>query len=142
MPPRFTPSQVDDAIRHVIEYGAQDRAKTIRYTEVFVAAGMDPPQDLHLGGDGDVVTAFMKAFHDRCREISLPPLDSLVVHVAGVREGHPGKGYFAVNGHIDPFGQSGNADQVTSAFAFWDAEKRTSRTWGDEYRRGHIASPI
>ena len=142
MAPKFTPEQVDEAIRHVIEYGAQDRAKTIRYTEVFIAAGMDPPQELHMGGEGDVVTAFMKAFHDRCKAVGLPPLDSLVVHVAGERESHPGKGYFTVNNHIDPFGTSGTAQQVTNAFAFWDTEKRATRTWGDQYRRGQITSPI
>jgi hypothetical protein len=89
VPARFDDSQVDRAIQHVIDHGAVDRANTIRYTAVFLAAGMDPPQDLHKGNEGDIVTAFMKRFHDRCIERELPPLDSLVVHVAGSRETIP-----------------------------------------------------
>jgi hypothetical protein len=80
---RFTQEQVDAAIDFVIADRAVDRAQTVRYTAVFDAAGLPHPQDLHLGGDSDVVTAFMKAFHDRCIERGLPPLDALVVHVAG-----------------------------------------------------------
>lgn len=84
----------------------------------------------------------MKAFHERCESLGLPPLDSLVVHVAREREGHPGKGYFKVNVRVDPFGSSGTAQQVADAFAFWEAEKQASRRWGDEYRRGHASSRL
>jgi len=66
-----------DAIDFVIENRAIDRAQTVRYIAVFEAAGLPPPQDLHLGGDSGVVTAFMKAFHDRCLARDLLPLDSL-----------------------------------------------------------------
>jgi hypothetical protein len=35
----------------------------------------------------------------RCMARGLPPLDALVVHVTGQREGRPGAGYVRVNGH-------------------------------------------
>lgn len=134
----FTEEQVDAAIDFVIADRAIDRAQTVRYTAVFQAAGLRPPQDLHLGGDSDVVTAFMKAFHDRCRARSLPPLDSLVVHVAGGREGRPGAGYFRVNGHPDPFAERSNAsaEAVVAAHTFWETQRAEVRAWGVERRRG------
>lgn len=134
----FTDEQVDVAIDFVIENRAIDRAQTVRYTAVFEAAGLPAPQDLHLGGDSDVVTAFMKAFHDRCIARRLPPLDSLVVHVAGGREGRPGGGYFRVNGHADPFAErsSASAEAVLAAHAFWEAQKEEVRAWGVDRRRG------
>ncbi len=92
VPVSFTLENVDRAIRFVIESDAIDRARTVRYTAVFEAAGLPTPQELHHGGDADAVTAFMKAFHDQCLATGLPPLDSLVVHVAGTREGKPGGG--------------------------------------------------
>ena len=110
---------------------------TVRYTAVFEAAGLPPPQELHLGGDSDAVTAFMKAFHDRCIERELPPLDSLVVHVGGQREGKPGAGYFRVNEHVDPFAErsSARAEEVIAAHNFWEAQKGEVRAWGVEQRR-------
>jgi hypothetical protein len=87
----------------VIKHGAEDRGITRSYSLVFDAAGMRPPQDPYFGGDGHLVTAFMKRFHDRCIERGLPPLDALVVHVAGSRRDRPGAGYFQVNGFADPF---------------------------------------
>jgi hypothetical protein len=41
------------------------------------------------GGDSYLVSRFMEAFHRRCAERDLPPLDALVVHVAGTRKGSP-----------------------------------------------------
>jgi hypothetical protein len=88
----LTDDQVDAAIDCVIENGAVDRGVTVNYTRVFGAAGLPPPQDLHLGGDSQLVTHLMERFHYRCRDRGLPPLDALVVHVAGPREGKPGGG--------------------------------------------------
>lgn len=138
VPARFTEEQVDRAIEFVIEDRAVDRAQTVRYTSVFDAAGLPHPQDLHLGGDSDVVTAFMKAFHDRCRERGLPPLDALVVHVAGEREGKPGAGYFRVNGHVDPFAKHSTppVESLIAANAHWEREKEEVREWGIRRRRG------
>jgi len=120
----------------VIAHGAIDRAQTVRYSAVFEAAGLSPPQDLHLGGDSDVVTAFMKAFHDRCVERDLPPLDALVVHVAGSREGRPGAGYFRVNGQSDPFADSiASAEAVVAASALWNQQKSKVKAWGTRHRR-------
>ena len=85
---------VDTAIDFVIRSGAEDRGQTISYSRVFEAAGLPPPQDLHFGGESQLVTLFMERFHFRCKERALPPLDSLVVHVAGKRTGFPGSGYF------------------------------------------------
>lgn len=134
----FDDEQVDAAIDFVINGHAVDRAQTVRYTAVFEAAGLPAPQDLHMGGDSDVVTAFMKAFHDRCVERGLPPLDALVVHVAGQREGRPGGGYFRVNGHVDPFAERGgaSAEDVVAAHSFWEAQKEDVRAWGVQRRRG------
>lgn len=133
----FTDQQVDTAIDFVIDTRAIDRSQTVRYTAVFEAAGLEPPQELHRGGDSDVVTAFMKAFHNRCVARELPPLDSLVVHVAGGREGTPGAGYFRVNGHVDPFGErsTGSAEEVVEAHAFWAAQQQEVKAWGDRRRR-------
>ena len=54
---------------------------------LFEAAALVSPQELHHGGDSEAVTRFMRTFHDRCLERGYPPLDSLVVHVAGDRGG-------------------------------------------------------
>lgn len=85
-----------------------------------------------------MVTAFMKALHDRCIERGLPPLDSLVVHVAGGREGRPGAGYFRVNGHVDPFAERATAspEAVLPAHAFWESQVELVRAWGVRQRRG------
>lgn len=131
----FTDEDVDSAIDFTIRNGADDRAQTLSYSRVFEAAGLPPPQDLHQGGDSDLVTAFMKRFHDRCRERDLPPLDSLVVHVAGMRVGKPGVGYFRVNGHRDPYGERATAEQVMSAQKFWEEQVSECRRWGDAQRR-------
>jgi hypothetical protein len=131
----ITDAQVDAAIDYTIDNGAADRAQTVNYTRVFEAAGLPPPQELHQGGDGHFVTQLMERFHDRCRQRGLPPLDALVVHVAGSREGRPGVGYFRVNGLRDPFGERATAEQVVAAFGFWQAEVEQCRRWGDAYRR-------
>lgn len=133
----FTNEQVDAAVDFVIENAAVDRAQTVSYSRVFEAAGMPPPQDLHFGGDGDLVTRFMKQFHDRCNSRELPPLDALVVHVAGVREGKPGGGYFTVNGVRDPFGERASAEQVMAAWSHWENEQHQCRAWGNQRRRGN-----
>lgn len=134
----FSEEQVDRAIDFVINGPAIDRARTVRYTAVFEAAGLPAPQDLHRGGDSDAVTAFMKRFHDRCIERGLPPLDALVVHVAGAREGSPGGGYFRVNGHVDPFSDqsSASAEAVMAAHSFWDSQLQEVKAWGVRRRRG------
>lgn len=79
--------------------------------------------------------ALMERFHNRCRERSLPPLDALVVHVAGAREGKPGGGYFRVNGYKDPFSERATAEELVAAHAFWEAEVDRCRRWGDDHRR-------
>lgn len=94
----FSLEQVDAAIDYVAAEGAMDRAQTRSYSLVFAAAGLAAPQLLHQGGEPQLVTDFMKALHDRCQERGYPPLDSLVVHVAGQRQNWPGGGYFKVNG--------------------------------------------
>lgn len=135
--PWFQPSQVDDAIEHVIQHGAINRATPIRYTAVFEAARLPQPRDLHAGGEGDHVTMFMKAFHDRCIERGLPPLDSIVVHVAGARSGQPGVGYFTVNNERDPFGERATAPQQIGAIGFLQRQQAEVARWGAEYRREH-----
>lgn len=132
----FTDEDVDEAIDFAIRNGAEDRGQTVSYSRLFEAAGLPPPQDLHQGGDSQVVTAFMERFHFRCLERTLPPLDSLIVHVADNREGKPGSGYFRVNGHKDPFGDRAGAEAVMAAFAFWEAQVEQCRRWGDRHRRG------
>lgn len=133
---RFTPEQVDAAIDFVVDHGAIDRAQTIRYTAVFDAAGLPHPQDLHLGGDSDVVTRFMEAFHYRCSERGLPQLDALVVHVAGLREGLPGAGYFRVNGFKDPRSLRTSPEDAVRATQHWEAEVDQVKQWGVRRRRG------
>jgi hypothetical protein len=89
-------------IDYVVENGATDRGQTVAYTRLFEAAGLPAPRDLHAGGESEAVSRFMERLHYRCRERNLPPLDALVVHVAGGREGQPGAGYVGVNGLKDP----------------------------------------
>jgi hypothetical protein len=98
----FTDENFDAAIDFTIEDGAEDRGQTISYSRVFDAAGLPPPQDIHFGGESQLVTLFMVRLHFRCRERTLPPLDTLVVYVAGERTGFPGAGYFRVNGQAGP----------------------------------------
>ncbi|MGB3441770.1 MAG: hypothetical protein WBA97_23750 [Actinophytocola sp.] len=93
----FTTDHVDRAIDHVVDNGACNNGSTIHYSLVFAAAGLAAPQELHNGGDSYLVSKFMEAFHHRCAERELPPLDALVVHVAGTRKGQPGGGYFRIN---------------------------------------------
>jgi hypothetical protein len=131
----ITEEQVDAAIDYTIRNGAEDRGQTVSYSRVFEAAGLPPPQELHQGGDSQIVTAVMERFHFRCRARELPPLDALVVHVAGAREGKPGGGYFRVNGFKDPFGERATAEQVMAAYAFWEEQVRDCRRWGDDHRR-------
>jgi hypothetical protein len=137
MEPKFTQAHVDSAIDFVIDDAAVDRARTVRYSAVFSAAGLPNPQDLHLGGESDLVTAFMKAFHDRCIERELPPLDALVVHVAGSKEGKPGSGYFKVNGYVDPFSDraGGKVEDAIAANSFWVGQLQEVREWGVKHRR-------
>jgi hypothetical protein len=135
--PWFHTSQVDDAIEHVIRHGAINRATLIRYTAVFEAAGLPQPRDLHAGGESDHVTMFMKVFHERCAERGLPPLDSIVVHVAGARSGQPGVGYFTVNNQRDPFRERATAAQQIQAIEFLQRQQAEVARWGTEYRREH-----
>ena len=134
----FTTEDVDAAIQFVIVNAAEDRALTVNYSRVFDAAGLRPPQDLYLDGDSQLVTRFMESFHHRCRERGLPPLDSLVVNVAGSRVNKPGIGYFRVNGLTDPFGERATAEQQVVAGNFWDAQVKECRQWGIRSRRGQL----
>jgi hypothetical protein len=134
--PRFEVDRVDAAIEHVIVNGAHNNGATTYYTLVFGAAGLPAPQDLHQGGDSHLVAAFMEAFHRRCEERDLPPLDSLVVHVAGARQGQPGGGYFRINKRPDPFSDRTSPEQATVAARFWEDQKQACRLWGTRDRRG------
>jgi hypothetical protein len=130
-----TDEQVDAAIDFVVFNGAEDRAQTVSYSRVFEAAGLPPPQDLHFGGESHLVTQVMERFHFRCIERGLPPLDALVVHVAGQRSGFPGAGYFRVNGFKDPLGDRVNAAEQARATIYWEEQKRSCKDWGDRHRR-------
>jgi len=132
----FTLDQVDAAIDFVVVSGAEDRGQTVSYSRVFEAASLPSPQNLHIGGESHLVTAFMERFHVRCAERHLPPLDSLVVHVAGRREGFPGMGYFRVNGHPDPLADRTRPEEQVAATAFWQAQRDECRAWGTRSRRG------
>jgi hypothetical protein len=138
----FNDQQLQAAIDFVIEHGAENRGQTVYYTQVFAEAGLPAPQLLHQGGESELVTRFMKAFHDACVAAGLPPLDSLVVHVAGPRRGFPGAGYFAVNGWADPLGPRVRPVEVDRAARSWQDEQRRCRAWGDEHRRSRQRTPI
>jgi hypothetical protein len=127
---------VDAAIDFAIRNGAEDRGQTISYSRLFEAAGLPPPQDLHLGGESRLVTLFMERFHFRCGERTLPPLDALVVHVAGNRTGFPGSGYFRINGQVDPMSERATAAQQVRATTFWEAQKVECQDCGVRSRRG------
>jgi len=131
-----TVDDVDAAIDFIIRNGAEDRGQTIAYSRVFDAAGLPPPQDLHFGGESHLVTLFMERIHSRCIERHLPPLDSLVVHVAGQRTGFPGAGYFRINKQVDPLSERATAGQQAQATAFWQAQIQECRDWGVRSRRG------
>lgn len=133
----FTTDHVDRAIDHVIDNGACNNGSTIHYSLVFAAAGLAAPQELHSGGDSHLVSKFMEAFHRRCIERDLPPLDALVVHVAGTRKGQPGGGYFRINNLPDPFAQRTPPEQVVKAGRFWEDQKQRCANWGTKRRRGH-----
>lgn len=131
----FDDAQVDLAIQTVADQGAKDRGQTVSYSRVFEAAGLPAPQLLHQGSESHLVTEFMKAFHDRCLDRDLPPLDSLVVHVAGQRQGWPGAGYFKVNGLQDPKADRASAEDQVKATIFWESEKDQCKRWGTAERR-------
>ncbi len=130
----FNEEQVDAGIAAIIER-AKDRGQTIRYSAVFAAAGLPEPQQLHQGAESQLVTDFMKAIHDRCIERALPPLDSLVVHVAGPRQNWPGGGYFKVNGLADPMKERASAEDQVKATRFWEDQKQQCKDWGVRERR-------
>src|SRR5258708_28647560 len=127
---------VDAAIDFVIRNGAQDRGQAISYSRVFEAAGLPPPQDLHFGGQSQLVTLFMERFHFRCMERDLPPLDSLVVHVAGQRTSFPGSGYFRINKQVDPLSERATAAQQARPTTFWEVQKIESTDGGGRSRGG------
>ena len=139
MATQFTDGRVDAAIAYVIRHGAENRASLVHYTLVFTEAGMPAPQELHHGGESELVTRFMKAFHDRCVSRHLPPLDSLVVHVAGERGGVPGAGYFKVNNRPDPYGRGATESDTAQSGAFLQRQRESCRRWGDLSRRGRLA---
>ena len=134
----FTLDQVDAAIEHVIENGACNNGLVIQYSLVFAAAGLAAPQELHQGGDSRLVSMFMEAFHRRCEARDLPPLDALVVHVAGTRKGQPGSGYFRINNLPDPFVDRTSPERAVDAIRFWERQKRECETWGTRRRRGQV----
>ncbi|HYI62317.1 MAG TPA: hypothetical protein VEW93_11000 [Acidimicrobiales bacterium] len=119
----FTDQQVDDAIAFVTT-AAEDRGSTVSYTK-----------------DPDSVTQFMKAFHDRCIERELPPMDALVVHVGPPREARPGGGYFKVNGLPDPYGRGGSRSRADEALMFWGAQVEGCKQWGIQRRRSRMRRP-
>jgi hypothetical protein len=133
----FSVEQVDNAIDFAVANGAEDRGQTISYSRIFDAAGLPAPQILHFGGESHLVTRFMESFHYRCAARGLPPLDSLVVHVAGTRQNFPGAGYFRVNGHADPCDEMGKPERQVAATRFWESQVRQCRVWGERSRRGH-----
>jgi hypothetical protein len=128
----FTEQQVDAAIEYVIRHGAENRGSHVHYTPVFRAAGLPDPQETNPG----LVSAFMERFHFRCRERDLPPLDALVVVVAGDRAGSPGVGYFRVNGVPHPAAPNASAEDIPRAYAFWTRQKEECVRWGPVSRRG------
>lgn len=134
----FSQEQVDDAITHVIKQGAENNGAKTYYSLAFSAAGLPAPQDLHNGGESHLVTEFMEAFHRRCLERALPPLDSLVVHIGGPRRGQPGAGYFRVNGQPDPFSNRTSPTKARDAGVFWEQQIGECRTWGVRSRRGQV----
>jgi hypothetical protein len=125
-----------DRADFVVAHGAEDRGQTLSYSRIFEAASLPSPQNLHFGGESHLVTAFMEQFHHRCTERRLPPLDSLVVHVAGLREGFPGAGYSRVNGQADPLGERTRAEDQVAATNLWQAQRDECRAWGTRSRRG------
>ena len=131
MTTHFTEDDVDSSIDYVARQGAENRAAMVHYTLVFEAAGLPAPQQLHQGGETALVSRFMEAFHNRCPERGLPPLDSLVVHVAGPRGGLPGAGYFRVNGLRDPYGMNVTAEQATTSARFLEEQRSECASWGD-----------
>ena len=128
----FTDEQVGAAIEYVVLHGAENRGSHVHYTPVFRAAGMPDPQDTHQGE----VSAFMERFHFLSQERGLPPLDALVVVVAGDRAGSPGAGYFRVNGVPDPAGPNPSDEDIVSGYAFWTRQQEECVRWGHESRRG------
>lgn len=131
----FTQEQVGLAIDHVAERGAENRASPVIYTQVFEAAGMADPQQLHHSGQGQLVTEFMEAFHHRCIARDYPPLDALVINATGERGGLPGIGYFTVNGLPDPLKPSTSEADAIRATAHWEGQKNECKRWGQERRR-------
>ncbi|MEU7843366.1 hypothetical protein AB0B39_20700 [Micromonospora sp. NPDC049114] len=134
----FTMDQLDAAIDFVTSNGAEDRGQTISYARVFQAAGLPNPQNLHESGESHRVTEFMAAFHHRCQERQLPPLDALVVHVAGSRAGFPGVGYFRVNGKADPRGERVAPEAQVASTRFWEMQREECKRWGIKSRRGQL----
>lgn len=131
----FSDEQVNRAIDYVARNGAENRGSLVHYTLVFEAAELPAPQHLYNGGEPDVVSRFMEAFHFRCVERELPPLDSLVVHVAGERGGMPGSGYFRVNRQPDPYGRSVTDAEAVAGARFWENQREECRAWGSTHRQ-------
>jgi len=136
MTTEFTNEDVDAAIEFVARNGAENRAALVHYTLVFEAAGLPAPQQLHQGGETALVSQFMEAFHFRCIHRGFPPLDSLVVHVAGPRGGVPGSGYFRVNDLHDPYGHRTSAEDAAVSGWFLEQQRQECASWGNDRRRG------
>lgn len=132
-PREFDDANVDTAIDFVVANGA----KHVSYGKVFIAGGIRPPQELHYAGESPLVDAFMERFHHRCIERALPPLDALVVHVAGERTNRPGAEYFRINGHHDPVGDwtRTSSEQQVAATTFWETQVQQCREWGEQTTR-------
>jgi len=131
----FTDDDVDEAIAFVVRHGAENRAHSVYYTQVFEAAGLPAPQVLHQGGETEVVSRFMEAFHFRCIELGYPPLDALVVHVAGQRGDLPGSGYFRVNNLPDPLASRTSPEDAAVAGRFLEQQRQRCAAWGHAHRR-------
>ncbi|MET7970514.1 hypothetical protein [Micromonospora sp. NPDC005305] len=135
---QFTTNDVDAAIDFVIKNGAEDRGQTVSYSRVFEAAGLPAPQYLHMDGEPQRVTEFMAAVHHRCKERQLPPLDALVVHVAGYRAGFPDAGYFRVNCVADPLADRTKPEAQAASGRFWETQREECKRWGIKNRRGRL----
>ncbi|MFC7613468.1 hypothetical protein ACFQV2_07470 [Actinokineospora soli] len=77
----------------------------------------------------------MAAFHARCAERDLPPLDALVVHAAGPRRDFPEPGYFRTNGHPDPVLETTPMADRRDATVFWLHQIQTCRLWASRTSR-------
>ncbi len=133
-PVSFTEGQVDTAIDAVAEV-AKQRGKNIAYADVFAAAELPPIPEAKGNYEPAEVSEFMEAFHWRCVDRGLPPLDSLVVNVSGPRKNRCGPGYFKINYLDDPFSQRTNLKDAMASTKYAQNEAEECWTWGEIQRK-------